>query len=102
MKYYTPKQYVDMALALASPLDLSNATQAELDGLAREHRQHRKAQTLTVRIKPHPRSANHERYIVETATRAYYVDCAEPFMNEAEIRDLWKTDRRAFDPYYGY
>lgn len=34
---YTPRQYIDMAIAIGSTLDLSNATQAELDALAREH-----------------------------------------------------------------
>lgn len=35
MQQYTPRQYIAMALAMGSTLDLSNATQAELDALVR-------------------------------------------------------------------
>jgi len=31
---YTPREYVDMALALGSDIDLGNATASELDALA--------------------------------------------------------------------
>lgn len=34
---YTPRQYIAMAIAIGSTLDLSNATQAELDALVREY-----------------------------------------------------------------
>ena len=34
---YTPRDYIHMALAIGSTLDLSNATQAELDALVREY-----------------------------------------------------------------
>ena len=54
---------------------------------------------LSIQIRPHPTSARHQVATVATSTRVYAITYAEPFPSEADIRELWATDRKAFRPW---
>lgn len=54
---------------------------------------------MQIRIK---KIEDREVYIVTTKKGlCYFINSAEPFLNEDEIKDLWKTSHKEFSPYYG-
>lgn len=53
-----------------------------------------------IEIINHPISSTHKVAKVITARqRVYAVTYAEPFPTEAEVRQLWREQRREFRPY---
>ena len=54
---------------------------------------------LQITIIDHPTSAAHRIAKVQSRGRIYGVTYAEPFPTEAEVREVWRTERRAFRPY---
>ena len=54
---------------------------------------------LHITIRPHPTSADHRIATVQARGRLYAITYGEPFPTEEIIRELWKTERRAFRPY---
>ena len=54
---------------------------------------------IVIRIVPHPTSAAHRVAKVESRGRIYAVTYAEPFPSVAEVKALWRTERKAFRPY---
>jgi hypothetical protein len=47
----------------------------------------------------HPTSANHKLVKAISRGRVYAVTFAEPFPTIEEARQLWREDRKAFQPY---
>lgn len=54
---------------------------------------------VQIAITAHPTSASHKLVKVIASGRVYAVTFAEPFPSEREVRELWRTERRAFRPY---
>ena len=54
---------------------------------------------ITIDIRNHPTSTAHKIVKVISRGRVYAVTYAEPFPSEDEVRELWRTERRAFRPY---
>ncbi len=54
---------------------------------------------LQVTIRQHPTSAAHRIATVQSRGRLYAVTYAEPFPTEEDVREVWRTARRAFRPY---
>jgi len=52
-----------------------------------------------ITIMNHPTSPAHKIVKAVSRGRVYAVTFAEPFPTEAQARDLWRTERRAFRPY---
>ena len=65
---YSPREYVDMALACGSTLDLSGATQAQLNALVREYLVYSAATALTT-MPPAPPAFPKRRTEYTTAER---------------------------------
>lgn len=42
----------------------------------------------------------HERIIVEHRGRVYELTSAEPFPNDDEVKEIWKDERKVFEPHY--
>jgi len=45
-----------------------------------------------------------ERMAVIVTTKkgnCYWLNCAQPFPTESEVKELWKYERKEFLPYYG-
>ena len=55
---------------------------------------------IEVTIKPIKN--DREIYIITNKKgRCFYINSARPFLSEQQIRELWKTDKKSFDPYFG-
>ena len=54
---------------------------------------------VQVAITNHPMSAAHKVVKVESRGRIYAVTYAEPWPTEADVRELWRIERKAFRPY---
>jgi hypothetical protein len=54
---------------------------------------------VTITISNHPTSTAHKIVKVVSRGRVYAVTFAEPFPTEAEARQLWREERRAFRPF---
>ena len=57
------------------------------------------AASLTIEIINHPTSSAHKIVKAISRGRVYAVTFAEPFPPEAEARQLWREERRAFRPF---
>jgi len=55
--------------------------------------------STSIEITAHPHSPTHQLAKVIVRGRVYAVTFAEPFPTAADVRQLWRTDRRAFRPY---
>ena len=53
----------------------------------------------TIEIVNHPTSPAYKVVKVVSRGRVYAVTYAEPFPTEAEARQLWREERKAFRPY---
>jgi len=54
---------------------------------------------VQIEIINHPTSPDHKIVKAISRGRVYAVTYAEPFPSEEDVRQLWRTERRAFRPY---
>ena len=52
-----------------------------------------------ITIMQHPTSANHRIATVQSRGRISAMTYAEPFPTADEVRQVWKSERKAFRPY---
>ena len=52
-----------------------------------------------IEIRNHPTSTAHKIVKVISRQRVYALTSAEPFPSVEEARQLWREERRAFQPY---
>jgi hypothetical protein len=55
--------------------------------------------TVQIEILEHPTSVHHKLVMAISRGRVYAVTFAEPFPTLEEARQLWREDRKAFEPY---